>query len=143
MTAEVYHEQSWDLLVQKTVQTNRVIFSCLNIMDEVDCEKAIEIFTNEQLLVQMTGYGLVVDVLEQRRESNGLVNGFSTQLELVVGAYDAELAWGFDHETYGKLTFIVLIFYTSFNHASSGKKMAHILIIIGIDVFMKDFQPNF
>ena len=112
-------------------------------MDEVNCEKAIEIFTNEQLLVQITVYDLIVDVLEQRRESNGLVNGFSTQLELVIGTYYAELAIGFDHETYGKLTFIVLIFYTGFNHSSSGQKMAQILVIIGIDVFMEDFQSNF
>ena len=40
-------------------------------MNEVYCEVTKYIFADEELFVDMTGYGLIIYVLEERGESNG------------------------------------------------------------------------
>ena len=108
-------------------------------MNEVYCEVTKYIFADEELFVDMTGYGLIIYVLEERGESNGLVYGFTTELEFVVCAYNAELTWRFNDETYGELTFVVLVLYSGLHHPTSCQKMTNVLVIIGVYVFVEDF----
>ena len=108
-------------------------------MDEIYCEVTIYVFTDEELFVQMAGYGLVVDVLEEGGESDGLVYWFAAQLEFVVCAYYAELTGGLDHEAYGELAFVVLVLDAGLDHPASRQKMADVLIVVGVDVFVEYF----